>query len=145
MSIFPMIQPAIEAVAEPLPLYRETAWDYKEDCPIYRNGSPFIIEGKEAVAVWIWNALKTVRYCHEIYTWDYGNDLESLIGQPYTEELKRAEAVRYVRECLMINPYLTAVNDILVAFSDGTLIISCTVSTVYGEIRVNGKGGVAFV
>ena len=49
MTIFPIIQPAIEAVAETLPIYRETAWDYENDRPIYRNGSPFIIEGKEAV------------------------------------------------------------------------------------------------
>ena len=137
MTIFPIIQPAIEAVAETLPIYRETAWDYENDRPIYRNGSPFIIEGKEAVEVWIWNALQTVRRRHEIYTWDYGNDLESLIGQTFTEELKRSEAVRYVRECLMVNPYITEVKDIEVTFSDGTLMISCAVSTIYGNIKIS--------
>lgn len=137
MTIFPIIQQTVEAVTKALPIYRETAWDYKTDMPIYKNGSPFIIEGKEAVEVWIWNALQTVRRRHEIYTWDYGNDLESLIGQPYTEELKRSEAIRYVRECLMVNPYITDVNDIAVTFADGTLFISCSVSTIYGAIKIN--------
>ena len=136
MTIFPIIQPKVEAETKELPIYRETAWDYENDRPIYKNGSPFIIEGKEAVEVWIWNALQTVRRRHEIYTWDYGNDLESLFGQPYTEELKRSEAVRYVRECLMVNPYITEVKDISVNFADGTLYISCAASTIYGDIEV---------
>lgn len=137
MTIFPIIQPTIEAAIKTLPIYRETAWDYVTDRPVYKNGSPIIIEGKEAVEVWVWNALQTVRRRHEIYTWDYGNDLESLIGQPYTEELKRSEAIRYVRECLMVNPYITDVNDIAVAFADGILFISCSVSTIYGAIKIS--------
>lgn len=137
MTIFPIIQPAVEAVTETLPIYRETAWDYVTDRPVYKNGSPVIIEGKEALTVWIWNALHTIRRRHEIYTWDYGNDLESLIGQTFTEELKRSEAVRYVRECLMVNPYITEVKDIAVTFSDGTLLISCAVSTIYGNIKIS--------
>lgn len=136
MTIFPIIQPQTESPKTSLPVYRETAWNYREDRPVWKNGSPVFVERAQAVAVWAWNALWTVRYRHEIYTWDYGNELETLIGQPYSDELKRAEAVRYVRECLMINPYITSVTQISVDFQETVLSIRCKLGTVYGDIEL---------
>lgn len=136
MSLFPMVQPQLEVTEEELPVYRETAWDYREDRPVFQNGSPVMVEGLEAVKVWAWNALKTERFRHPIYSWDYGCELEALIGQAYTEALKRAEAARYVKECLLINPYITEVTNIAVAFEDGRLSISCSVRTIYGAFEI---------
>lgn len=96
-----------------------------------------MVEGAEAVAVWAYNALHTVRYRHEIYTWDYGCELDSLIGSGYTEELQQAEAVRYVRECLLVSPYIREVSDIKVMFGDGQLDIGCKLHTIYGEVNMN--------
>ena len=137
MSLFPMIQPDVEITKEDYPLYKETAWDYKENIPVYKNGSPVIVEGKDAVLVWAWKALHTERYRYEIYTWDYGSEIETLIGQPYTEDLKRAEAIRYVRECLLVNPYISEVSNISVDFNDGLLSIQCRMTTVYGEVDLH--------
>ena len=80
--------------------------------------------------------LHTTRFRHEIYSRAYGTELENLIGQPYTEALKQSEAQRYVREALEINPYISAVEDVGVDFDDGRLSISCTVRTIYGEVRL---------
>lgn len=137
MSIFPIIQPQISEEVTELKLYKEVDWDYENDIPIFNNGSPVIVSGKGAVLVWAWKALHTSRYMYEIYTWDYGNEVESLIGQPFTEELKQSEATRYVRECLLVNPYITSVNDITVAFTDDDLNISCSIETIYGEVELN--------
>lgn len=137
MSLFPIIQPqAIESNTD-LPLYKEVKWDYERNIPVFKNGSPVIVTGKEAVLVWAWKALNTPRFRYEIYTWDYGCELEELIGQPFTEELKQSEAARYVRECLLINPYITDVSNVTVYFNDGTLNISCTIETVYGEVEID--------
>ena len=100
MSLFPIIQPRIVEAETTFPLYKELKWDFEKNVPVFRNGSPVIVTGKEAVLVWAWKALHTPRFRHEIYTWDYGCEVESLIGQPFTEELKQSEAVRYVKECL---------------------------------------------
>ena len=35
-----------------------------------------IVEGLDAIKVWIWLALQTPRYRYPIYTWDYGNEFE---------------------------------------------------------------------
>ena len=81
-------------------------------------------------------ALQTTRFRHEIYTWAYGSDYETLIGQAYTDELKEAEAPRYLRECLLINPYITTVKNINVDFEADRLTVEATAVTVYGEVPV---------
>ena len=137
MSLFPIIQPQIMETETELKLYKEVKWDYENDIPVFLNGSPVIVNGKEAVLVWAWKAVHNSRYRHEIYTWDYGCEVESLIGQPFTEELKQAEAARYVMDCLLVNPYITEVSDIAVTFADDDLSISCTIETIYGEVEIN--------
>lgn len=135
-TLFPVIQPQAAAVETTLPLCREVKWDFDRGVPVFRRGEPVAVEGAEAVAVWAWLALHTERFRYEIYTWAFGNELESLIGQPYTGALKLAEARRYVRETLEINPYIKDVGDIAVDFADGRLSISCTVETIYGKREV---------
>lgn len=137
MNIFPLLRPGGAVVAE-LPVCREIQWDYEKGCPVFRAGEPVLVERAEAVAVWAWKALHTPRYRHEMYTWDYGSELESLIGQNYTEELKQAEARRYVEEALLPNPYITGVRDIGVDFGEGRLRIRCTIDTVYGAAEIGG-------
>lgn len=137
MSLFPMIQPEAVHTVQELALYREVAWDFQKNIPIYKNGTPTIIEGKEAVVVWAWKALHTPRFRYEIYSWEYGNETESLVGQNFSEELKRAEAARYVRECLLINPYITDVTNVSVDFAEGLLTITGTLVTIYGEAIMN--------
>ena len=136
MRIFPIIQPSEASQSTELPLCREVAWDYENNKPIYKNGLPVEVTGKEAVKVWIWKALQTTRFRHEIYTWAYGSDYETLIGQAYTDELKEAEAPRYLRECLLINPYITTVKNNNVDFEAGRLTVEATAVTVYGEVPV---------
>lgn len=137
MSLFPIIQPEAVATKTELPMYREIAWDFENNRPIYKNGNPVILEGKDAVSVWVWNALHTERFRYEIFTWDYGNEADSLVGQNFSDELKQSEAARYVRECLMVNPYITDVNNIAVVFTDGLLSITGTLTTIYGEAVIN--------
>ena len=137
MSIFPIIQPSARTSEAVLPLCRETAWDFDKGTPIFRAGAPAQVTGKEAVKVWIWKALRTERFRYEIYTRAFGADLEGLIGRAYTDEIKEAEVPRYIRECLLINPYISAVNNIRVSFEKGTLAVTAAVATVYGEVEAN--------
>lgn len=139
MSIFPMIDPgaAEDNGGQALPLCREVAWDFERDAPIFRGGEPVVVTEKEALKVWIWRALRTPRFKYEIYTWAYGSEFESLLGQAYSDTVKTAEAPRYLRECLLVNPYITAVKDISVAFTQARLTVRGTAATVYGEVNFN--------
>lgn len=139
MSIFPMIDPgtAENNREQALPLCREVAWDYVHDVPIFRDGEPVVVTGKEALKVWIWKAIRTPRFRYEIYTWAYGSEFESLLGQAYSDSVKTAEAPRYLRECLLVNPYITAVEDISVTFETARLTVKGTAATIYGEVNFN--------
>lgn len=136
-DLFPIIQPEAVQEGTELPLYREVKWDFEKGEPVFRGGEPVVAEGAEAIKTWVWKALVTERARYEIYSWDFGSEVESLIGQPYTDELKRAEAVRYVREALEINPYITEVTAASVDFDNGVLTIDVTVDTVYGEVQAH--------
>lgn len=139
MTIFPMIQPQLAEVKD-LPVCRDALWDYEKGVPVFRAGSPVIVQGAEAVASWAWRALRVCRYRHELYTWDYGSELETLMGQAYTAALKQAEARRYVEEALAPNPYIQAVRQIQTKFDgQGKLLIHGTVDTVYGLIQIGGE------
>lgn len=67
------------------------------------------------------------------HTWDYGSEFESLLGQAYTDSVKTAEAPRYLRECLLVNPYIQEVKDIDVSFESARLDVRGTAVTIYGE------------
>ncbi|HEX2927748.1 MAG TPA: DUF2634 domain-containing protein [Ruminiclostridium sp.] len=136
-TIFPIIQPQAEEIVSEPDVYKEVKWDFEKNIPIYQNGSPVIVTGKEAVLVWGWKALNTPRFRYEIYTWDYGCEVESLVGQPFIDELKQSEAARYVKECLLVNRYITGITDVTVSFKEGDINISCTIETVYGEADIN--------
>ena len=137
-SIFPMVQPEVsETSAAQLPLCREIAWDFVNGTPIFSGGRPVEVTGAEAVKVWVWKALKTARFRHDIYTWDYGCEAEGLIGQAFTPEVKQSEATRYIREALQPNPYITEVQQVSVEFSNTLLSVHCKVNTIYGEVEIN--------
>lgn len=94
-----------------------------------------IVEGKEAVKVWIWFALQTPRYRHYIYSWDYGSEFEELIGQRYTEEYIDSEVQRMINDCLLVNKNIQSVSDFSVDMKGSCLTVGFTANTIYGDIR----------
>ena len=141
-SIFPFmdiedVESNIEVSNNELPMYYEVGWDYINDKPLIENNEFVIVEGNNAIKVWIYKAIKTVRYQHSIYSWDYGCEISSLIGQKYTKGLTKSEAERYIKEAILINPYITDVKIIDINFSEDILSVSIQVDTIYGEVNVN--------
>ena len=138
MSFFPFISvPDTEVTTEtPLTMYREIAWDYKLDEPVLVNGELLVVEGNEAIKVWCYKALKTERFIYDVYTWNHGTELDALVGKPYSKELIKAEATRYIQEALLINEYILDVNVLDVSFEGDTLTAQVNVTTIYGEVDV---------
>ena len=94
-----------------------------------------IVEGREAIKVWIWLALRVPRYRFFIYTWDYGNEFEELIGQGYSEEYIEAEAQRMTEECLLVNEYIQDIQNFSLRMENSCLTIGFTANTLYGVIN----------
>ncbi|HBF4836992.1 TPA: DUF2634 domain-containing protein [Clostridioides difficile] len=122
---------------EELELFREVAWNFEKDEPILENGDFKIVEGNEAIKVWVYKCIKTNRYEHEIYSWKYGTELSELIGQKYSKGLTESEASRYIKEALLVNPYVLDVNISNTRFIDDLLSVDIVINTIYGEVEVN--------
>ena len=138
MSFFPFINPPpnLEALNE-FPTYKEIAWDFKNNQPIIENGEFKIVEGNEAIKVWIYLSLLTPNKQYPIYSWDYGSEIKELIGKNYTKALTEAEAQRLIEECLLINPYITDIQVTDTSFKDSTLTCNVKVTTIYGDVEVS--------
>ena len=137
MSLFPFISNNDEVkVDNSFPLYKEVAWDFEKDTPILENGDFKIVEGNDAIKVWVYKALLTPRYNYSIYSWDYGSELMDLVGKAYTQSLTKEEAKRYVKEALLINPYILEVTVLDTSFSNGILSADIKLLTIYGESEV---------
>ena len=137
MSLFPFISNTDEVkVDNSFPLYKEVDWDFEKDTPIIQNGDFKIVEGNNAIKVWIYKALLTPRYSYSIYSWNYGSELMDLIGKAYTPSLTKSEAKRYIKEALEINPYILEVNISEIDFKDGILSADIKILTIYGESEV---------
>lgn len=143
MSILPDLNSVINTVigntaqAATLPMFKEYAWDYDNNDFLLNDGKTQIIEGLEALKVWIWKALQTPRYRYLAYTWNYGQELENLIGQELSPSVVQSEAKRYLEEALTINPYITGITDASFTQEGSKFNANFTVKTIYGEVSMS--------
>lgn len=134
-TLFPMFSVS-QNRAGGLPLYRDVQMDYETGRPVWAGGSPVFATGLEAVRGWAWRAIDTARYRFSVFSWSYGCELEALVGQPYREDTKRSEAERYVREALLVSPYIREVQVTETSFEGSTVRIRADITTVYGRSSV---------
>ena len=69
MSIFPFIDPETLAASQDnaLPMFREYAYDYENNRLLLRDGQTYLVEGNEALRIWIFKALDTERFRYTAY------------------------------------------------------------------------------
>ena len=136
-QLFPQFSPASPANRADLPLYRDVLMDYEAGRPVWESGNPVFVTGLEAVKGWAWRAIDTARYRYPCFSWSYGCELEALVGQPYQAETKRSEAERYMREALLVSPYIREARAVNVRFEGSVLHMEVELSTVYGRDWIN--------
>ncbi|CDN44192.1 DUF2634 domain-containing protein [Paenibacillus sp. P22] len=129
---------AVDSAAQAeLPLWVEYAWDFAVNDFILVDGNPIRLEGLPALEIWIYKTLRTERFRYLAYSWNYGHELDNLLGQRSAPD--KSEAERYVREALN-TPYILSFSGFDIDHSEDVLKISFTAETVYGEVRINGDG-----
>lgn len=95
-----------------------------------------IVEGLEAVKVWIWCCLKTPRFSFPIYSWQYGTEFENYIGQVLTDEFIHADLLSELEDALFVNPYIVAIENFESSRENEVLHISFTCVTKFGTLEV---------
>lgn len=138
-SLFPFITQAVaeQASSGDLPVLKEYAWDFANDCLLTTDGKVKTVGEAEAVKIWAMKALRTARYRYLAYSWDYGNELEDLIGQGLSREIAGSEATGLVRQALQVNPYVRDIQNVVVNLEGASLKMDCTLLTVYGEVAIS--------
>lgn len=91
------------------------------------------IDNKQALRQAVEKLLHTERYMYEIYTDEYGIELQSLIGASF--ELVEAEISRIIKEALLVDERIVEVTDITVQKLDSTsLLVSFNVQSIFGTL-----------
>ncbi len=92
------------------------------------------IDEKEAVKQAILLILNTERYKFLIYSWNYGAELEALIGTH--PDIVEDEAERLISEALLQDDRITAVYDFEFSRSRDALLVNFKVDSIYGDIDI---------
>ena len=87
---------------------------------------------REALEQAIFLMLSIERYDHPIYSWNTGFESKDLIGKPVS--YVTSEVKRRIRECLLQDGRITAVDSFETSAHKNKLSVKYTAHTIYGEI-----------
>ena len=116
---------------------KEYAWDFEKNDFKLKDGKFQIVEGTEALKIWIWKALKTSRVAYPIYSDAYGQELEKLVGKGLSKSLAESEAKRLTLECLKENEHILSIKNFKVSKDKDLLNIIFTAITDCGEVIID--------
>ena len=111
-------------------LYSEYLVDFK-DGTISRKK----VFENDALKIWIYKALKTVRYSSLIYSWDFGSSLFELIGKGYSLDYLQMEVERFVVDVLSVNENIINVYNFNIQLKGDILHICFDVKSVFGILE----------
>ena len=93
------------------------------------------VDGLEALKQAIYKVLNTERYEYPIYGFNYGIDLESLVGKDRT--YVQIELKRRISECLLQDERITGVDNFRFEGSGDVLKCTFDVHSIFGNITVS--------
>ena len=135
-SVFPFTSHAEDTVKDDkkLPVFKEYAYDYENNCLKTRGGHTYLVEKDEALKVWLYHALRVARYRYAAHSHEYGNELEELVGTAGNREILESEITRYIKEAVMVCSYIQEISDFSFAWQSGSgCAVSFQVVSIYGR------------
>lgn len=138
MSIFPIEPSTLEFNESSISNkeFKEYAIDFKTGEMIYKDGKSLIVEGKEALKIWIFKAIQTTKNRYEIYD-EFGNEFESIVGKGYSKGLIKTLLQSLIKECLFQNEFIKDVLDLDIEIEGAKININANVITSFGEVKIN--------
>ncbi|MBO8158821.1 DUF2634 domain-containing protein [Thermosyntropha sp.] len=117
---------------------REPDFDFTTGEFILQDGKPKVVDGPDALRVWITKALLTTRYRWPIYSSAFGCELEDIIGFDLPRAVLESEIPRFVREALIYDDRIEDVKDFVVERGADWLKVTFTVVTFDGQTLRQG-------
>ena len=101
---------------------------------IEENKIQGFVDGIYALEQAIYKVLNTEKYEYPIYSFDYGIELENLIGKDSL--YVKSELRRRIQECLLGDERVQSVDNFSFEISGDTILCKFDVESIYGEITV---------
>ncbi len=136
--IFPNIQ-VKETNKLELNKLKEIAWDFENDTPIIKDNEFVIVEGLEALRVWVYKTIKTKRFKFLAYGKSYGTSINSYIGKVFTESVKR-DFKSEIIDALMVSDYIDSVTVTDYALDCNNMYINLRIHTLGNTLMVIYQG-----
>ena len=92
------------------------------------------VDELESLKQAIYKVLNTEKYEYPIYSFNYGIELESLIGKD--SDYVKIEFKRRIEECLLEDERVVEINNFEFIQNEDSLMCSFNVSSIYGEISI---------
>lgn len=92
------------------------------------------IDGLDALEQAIYKVLNTEKYEHQIYSFNYGIDFQSLLGKDSI--YVKMEMKRRIQECLLQDSRIESVDDFSFKVSGDEIVCEFVVTSKYGDIKV---------
>ena len=139
MSVFPFIDPDVlqQEESTELPLFREYAYDFQNNCLLLKSGQTYLVEGNEAPRIWIYKALTTERFRYTAYDADFGSEIDTLIGSPLNGDIAKSELKRFIVEALMVNPYIEELGNFQISQTGSGVTAEFDCTTIYGPDKIS--------
>ena len=109
----------------------ETSKTYK----ILIGDSKGYIDGIESLKQFIYKILSTEKYDYPIYSFNYGIELENLLGKDY--DYIQIELKRRIEECLLEDERINSVSNFQFNKEGDSLNVEFDVNSIYGEFIIN--------
>lgn len=126
-----------ELVEEDVPtIGKSFLFDFKKGDFVLKDGKLVILEGIEALKMWIVKVIRTEKFRFRIYEntgfeddEQYGVMLEDLIGSNFDREFIEAEIEREVTEALLLHEYIISVDEWQFERNSKKMTVSFAVTT----------------
>ena len=134
--VLPLMTPPSAVTTPQLPLLKEWAYDFENERLLEVDGRMELLSGLDALKIWAYKAVRTELGRWPAYSANFGSEVETLIGQPYSEAFIQAETQRMLSEALLASPYILAVGRVEANMDDSVLRASINFDSVYGPSNV---------
>lgn len=132
-----------EVLEEDVPkIGKSFLFDFKKGEFVLKDGKMVVLEGIEAMKMWILKVIRTEKFRFRIYESSeyeedeqYGVTLEDLIGSNFDREFIEAEIEREVTEALLLHEYIVSVDEWAFERDSKKMVVSFVVTT-YDETTI---------
>jgi hypothetical protein len=92
-----------------------------------------IVYGVDALAVWAWMAVQTIRYRWMLYSDDYGCEVQDLIGTKHSKAYYKSLISALVSECVTQNTRISGIANLECDVQPTYIALSFEIVTDYGN------------